>query len=174
VFLFTKPPVIRWFAAALAIAVSMWLDIRPPATEQHPFAVADLAAGTVVDAATVQMRDVPRGMLTRVQLPSVLGHAVRGGDPITASAIVQEPAIPPGSSILELGVPNGTEVGDTVTAVIIGSDPGGDPETVDGIVVGLEERDSAPPKALCAFARDSAARLAAADAEGRVTVLRSG
>jgi hypothetical protein len=158
----------------MAIAVSIVLDLRPPATELHPFAAVDLRQGSLVDMDVVRMRPVPRDLFEPVALPFVLGHPVVAGDPIIRSSIDDRPAAPPGSLLLELAVPDDTRVGDEITAVILSADHGAAPETVRGVVVGMVETDSTGPRAVCAFPAEPAPRVAAAGAENRVTVLRSG
>jgi hypothetical protein len=155
--------------ACLAVVIAIWADLRPPPTTPHPFAVVDLSAGDMVEPEVVEMRAVPAGLLQPVALPAVLARGVSAGEPVTAGVIGTGSRVPGGWLTLDLPIPAGTGAGAEVVAVITGED---EPVVVPGVVVstGTDEFGGAPIGA-CAFPSDQAPLVAAAAADGSVTVL---
>jgi hypothetical protein len=175
VFLFTRPPYLRWTAASIVIAVAIWVDLRPPTTVDQPFAVTDLSPGAVVDSGDVEIRSIPRGIFAPVSLPVTIGRPVAQGEPITVWALAGESNIPPGHRVLELPVPPGAGPGSAIDIVLLPENPDGAPAVVSGKVVGSSSVSAAGSlSAPCAFPADRAPEVAVAAAEGRVTVLLKG
>ncbi len=62
------PPWGRWLLSALIAAVAIWVEMGPEPSVSHPFAVADIAAGSVVDASNTEERTLAAGLLEPVEL----------------------------------------------------------------------------------------------------------
>ncbi len=165
-FWLARPPYLRWAAACVLVVTAFVLDLAPPATVAHPFAVADLPAGAEVTEGDVIFRQVPAGLLDPVTLPFVTGRPVAEGEPVLASDRAAGPPVPEGWWSIELPVPAGTRAGTEVRLVTGGGEP------VPGIVVAAPVADGfSEPMALVAVPGDAADSVAAAAADRRVTVL---
>ncbi|MFZ0492170.1 MAG: SAF domain-containing protein [Acidimicrobiia bacterium] len=170
---FTRPPYLRRIGAALLIVVAAWVDLRPTDTVPYPFAAADLTAGSVIDTAAVEWRDVPRGLLPLA--PATEGtvrFAIARGEPITSSIVSGDrPSVPEGWWALSTIMPDTVVPGQKVQLVVTGATPRAYP----GIVIEpppppdpLAYQD---PIGLVAVPADSAVAVAAATAEGAISVL---
>jgi hypothetical protein len=166
---FHRPPYLRWAAAALLVAVTLFVELRPEATVLHPFAATDLAVGTAPAEATIEWRRAPAGLLAPVDLTAgTVRHPVAAGDPLTPSAMGTGPGVPADWWSVPLPVPDGIAVGAAVLVVI--TDP---VETVPGIVTaaGVDDPFAYEPEALVAVPGDAATRVALAAAARTAMVL---
>ena len=59
----SRPSYWRWTAAILVVVASLYFELRPTPSVDHPFAGADLSAGSDVSTALIDWRPVPIGML---------------------------------------------------------------------------------------------------------------
>lgn len=163
-----SPPWGRWLTAGLIALAALWMELRPPDDVDHPFAVADLAPGTMVDESNTEMRPVPEGLLAPVDLGGAVRVPIRAGDPVLASSLDDAAAeLPTGWWRVELPVPAGAEIGDRARVVVV------DTGTVaEGVVVdpGVDDPLSAQTGAI-AVEPKYAAEVAAAAVEGRVAVM---
>jgi len=163
-----SPPWGRWALALLIAAGALWVEFRPETTAPHPFAVADIAAGTLVDESNTETRMVPAGMFSPVETGMTALGTIVSGDPVLASDLGElGSAIPEGWWSLEMELPRGAHNGDSARIVLLDSD-----DMASGIVV--EEAEDDPLGSglgLIAVEADRAAEVARAVGEGRAVVL---
>jgi hypothetical protein len=162
------PPWGRWSLAILIAATAVWIEVRPPASVEHPFAVGDIQSGEIVDVGNTRMRPVPIGLLARVDLGQVAATPIRDGDPILETDLEAEGStIPSGWYRIEMVVPGDARPGDR--ARIIALDSG---VVADGVVTGIPEPDLLGSNlGTVAIDPASATEIAAAVAEGRAAIL---
>jgi len=134
----------------------------------HPFAVEEVPAGAVVDESNTEIRAVPLGTFTPVELGLVALDSILAGDPVLASNIGESgQAVPSGWWSLEMPLPRGAHRGDTARIVLL------DTEVVaSGVVV--EDPDDDPLGSglgLVAVESELAAEVARAAGEGRAVVM---
>jgi len=163
-----SPPLARWAVALLIASVALWVEFRPEPTTNHPFAIVDIPAGMVVDESNTEIRQVPLGTFTPVELEQVAIDSILSGDPILASNIgASGQAIPSGWWSLEMPLPHGAGRGDSARIVLL------DTEVVaSGVVV--EDADEDPLGSglgLVAVESGLAAEVARAAGEGRAVVM---
>lgn len=169
-FWMTRPPYLRWAAAAAILAVGFVIELRPSDSIEVPVTTVDVAAGSVLDPSDVVWRDAPADLFSTVDLPATVTRRVPAGSVVTPADLRSgsEP-IPPGWWSIQLPVPAGTTPGDDVLAVIV-SDTA--TTSVRGRVASevLDDGFSALD-GLVAFAPADAVAVAEAAMENRVTVL---
>lgn len=172
----TRPPYLRWLVAAVAVALALYAELRPPPTAPHPFAVEEIPAGEEVTRARVELRPVPPGMLGDVELPAVAGRTIRPGEPVLPAALEGVAgSIPEGWWALELPVPEGASPGMELRVVVAPADLGGEAQAVPGVMVQSSSADVAlEPSTLVAVPPAAGVEVAVAAREGRVTVLLAG
>ena len=163
-----SPPWARWAVALLIASVALWVEFRPEPTTTHPFATVDITAGMVVDESNTEIRQVPLGTFTPVELEQVAIDSILSGDPVLASNIGESgQAIPSGWWSLEMPLPHGANRGDSARIVLL------DTEVVaSGVVV--EDPDEDPLGSglgLVAVESELAADVARAAGEGRAVVM---
>jgi hypothetical protein len=163
-----SPPWARWAAALVIAAVAIWIEVGPEPTIPHPFAVADIEPGDLVDEANTEMRAVPMGVFSPVEPGQVTVAPIRTGDPVLASDLVGEGiGVPEGWWSLEIAIPRGARNGDSARIVLLDSD-----EVAEGVVV---EESSEDPlgsgMGLVAVEPGQAAEVARAAGEGRAVVM---
>jgi hypothetical protein len=134
----------------------------------HPFAVDEIAAGTVVDETNTETRDVPVGTFTAVELGQVARVTIRAGDPVLSSQLGEKgEAAPEGWWSLEMPLPLGARPGDAAQIVLLDSDV-----VADALVI--EDPDQDPlgsGTGLVAVETARAADVARAAGEGRAVVM---
>jgi hypothetical protein len=173
VYWFTRPPYLRRAGAALLVIIATWIDLRPATTIPYPFANTDLVAGSPIESTSIEWRSVPSGLLPAPpSLEGTVRLSIARGEPITPSAVSDDrPSIPEGWWALSTGLPEDVVPGQQVQLVVTGVAPRAFP----GIVI--EPPPPADPLAyqdpigLVAVPADSAVAVAAATAEGAISVL---
>jgi hypothetical protein len=169
VFWLSKPPYVRWLAAAAVVLAAVAWDLSGRRMESFPFAAVEISAGRVIDSEDIEWRDVPTGLMPLPDLsqPTTSRHVTRG-EPITASAVSSETSIPDGWWAIPVALPAIAVSGAMVRLVVVESG-----FSVDGIVVAASERDllSLADAGLVAVPGDAAETVARAAADGGVTVL---
>lgn len=113
-----RPPLIRWTAAALLVAVAAWGEFSPAPTEDHAFLSVDVPAGSVLTADHVEYRRLPLGTVSTVDPNGVAATDLRAGDPLVASMITDF-AVPPGWVVIDAPVPSHAAPGMDATVVIV-------------------------------------------------------
>jgi hypothetical protein len=173
VYWFARPPYLRRVGAALLIVIAAWIDLRPSSAIPYPFAATDIAAGTSVSEAAIEWHDVPSGVLPPAPLlEGTVRYSIGQGEPITASALsADRPELPDGWWALLTTMPDDVVPGQQVQLVVTGATP----RSYPGIVI--EPPPPADPLAyedpigLVAVPANSAVAVAAAAAQGEITVL---
>lgn len=122
----------------------------------------------VVDESNTEVRPVPLGTLTPVELGLMALDSIPAGDPVLASDIGESgQAMPEGWWSLEIPLPRGAHRGDSARIVLLDSEV-----VAAGVVV--EDPDEDPLGSglgLVAVESDLAAEVARAAGEGRAVVM---
>lgn len=163
-----SPPWARWAAALLIAAGAIWIEFRPVPSTTHPFAVEDIAPGTVIDETNTETRSVPLGTFAPVELGQTALDPVLAGEPVLASGI-GEPSevVPEGWWSLEMPLPGGAHSGDAAQIVLLDND-----QVASGIVVeGAADDPLGSGQGLVAVEPERAADVARAAGEGRAVVM---
>ena len=162
-----RPPWRRWLLAAILALLSIWVEVRPDTTVDHPFALVDIEVGDVLGPINTESRPVPAGMFTAISGDVATQHIARG-DPVLATAVdALDSSIPPGWWVISAEVPRTARRGSEVRIVLLDSG-----RVVAGIVT--DEGDSDPfndSSGSIAVEPDTAAEVAMAAASGRIAVM---
>jgi len=133
-----RPPYLRWAGAALLLLGALAWDLRGPALEVRPFAARAVAVGEPIDAAAVEWREVPAGLLPSPDLTGAVAAVdLAAGDPLLPALLGTRVAIPDGWWEIPVAVGTHAAAGDAVMLVI--TDP---PSTVEGLVVSPQRGDA--------------------------------
>lgn len=145
------------------------MEIAPESTTRHPFVVVDLAVGDAIDDTAVTWRDIPRGLLEPVVLPTVASRALRAGDPVLLGdgSAATNSGIPEGWWGVEVDLPAGARSGMSVKLVSATT-------AVDGIVIDVTDGDFGERTGLVAVPGDAAEGVATAALDTTVMVLLGG
>ncbi len=168
-FWFRRPPYLRWVAAGGLVIVAFLMDLRDATGEPYPFAARDLAAGESIDAAAVEWRRIPAGLLRQPELSgAVAGLDLVAGEPILPAALRAFREIPDDWWAVPLAIPEQAALGSAVRLVVL--DP---PLVVDGVVVtaGSPGTFGVPEAGLVAVPGTEAVAVAGAAVRGELTVL---
>lgn len=148
-------------------------ELRPLPTTLHPFAATDLSAGTTVEDAVLEWREIPAGVMP--EIGEVTGHLVTevaAGTPLVPALLSLEPEMPAGWWAFEVPVPSGTEPGNEVRLVV---NVRLEPRVVPGLVVRLLGTSSLNgPTALVAVPESEVGAAAASLADGSLRTLVGG
>lgn len=156
--------------AILVAAVALYVELRPDATVEQPFATTDLVPGDVVDDINTEMRATPAGVLDGATTGDVVSRPIPMGDPVLRSDVGSGTAIlPTGWWVVSVALPNGADIGDQVRLVLL--DTGLE---IAGVVAhpGSDDPFAAADGGV-AIPPESSAEVALAAAEGRLAVLIS-
>jgi hypothetical protein len=169
VYWLARPSYWRWAVAILLVGTSVYFELRPTPTVDHPFAGADLAAGADIAQAEITWLPVPVGVLPETALEGFLLVDVASGQPLVPSVLDPAPSIPTGWWAISVPVPEGSVPGTEVRLVV---DVRGTPRVVPGLVVRtFEEATIEGTTALVAIPEGDAGAVAAALADGALSVL---
>jgi hypothetical protein len=169
VFWLTRPPYLRWAAAALLLIAALAWDLRGRSGEPYPFAARSIAAGTVIEEADVEWRTVPAGVLAIPDLSTpIAARAIPEGEPILPSAVDAEAGTPAGWWAVPVALPAAAGVGSRVR--LIATDTRVESE---GIVVATGSSDllSISDAGLVAVPPERATAIATAAIAGTLIVL---
>jgi hypothetical protein len=164
-----RPPYVRRAGAVLIVLFAIWFEMAPDPTVLHPFAKADMAAGTAVMPSDFVQKPVPPGFLPEVNPQGVLTLSIAAGDPVMPGMVNQDPVVPSGWWALDVPVPAGVAAGTEVRLLVDQEDSG---RVVVGLIVRIQEPDSFEGNiALVAVPEADAAAAAAAVAQGTAAIL---
>ena len=173
-FWLTRPPYLRWAAAALLLIAAMAWDLRGRTGVPYPFAAHRIAAGTAIGEDDVEWRTVPSGVLVSPDLRSpdlavpIASRAIDAGEPILPSAIEAGKGIPDGWWSVPVTLPAAAVPGSRVRLITTE----GRVES-DGIVVAAGSTDllSISGAGLVAVPPQHATAVATAAVDGSLIVL---
>lgn len=160
----------RWLLVGMLAVFALYLEIRPEATVDMPFAAIDIVPGSVIDEANSEMKPVPSGLFEGAAFGDVAREPVAAGAPVLASDVSEESeAIPFGWWVVAVTLPEGAKVGDDVRLVLLDSGV-----EVEGVVAhpGSDDPFAAADGGV-AVPPESSAEVALAAANGRLAVLIS-
>lgn len=153
------------------VAFSWWIQLMPTPTSLHPFAVADIAAGTVVSDHLFELREIPAGLLPPIAIGGAMAVDMAAGDPLLPSLLSQDRTlVPEGWWAVELAAPPGLAPGSHVM-LVMGEDQLPSEPPVAGMVIrprleGTYEEETA----LIAVPQEQLSRVSVASAYGTLTV----
>jgi SAF domain len=169
VFWLSRPPYLRWLAAAAILAAAVAWDLAGRRSEPFPFAARPIAPGELIGGDDVAWRDLPVGLMEVPDLAAATAsRPIGSGEPITTGSVGGDTAIPAGWWAVPLALPAAAVPGTEVRIVVI--EPAA---TVDGVVVATGDRDllTVADAGLVAVPGEAAEAVARAAASGGVTVL---
>jgi hypothetical protein len=163
-----SPPWARWFLSLLIALAAIWVELRPASSVDHPFAAEDIAPGEMVDTTNTEIRSIPAGIFSPVQLGSTARAPIPAGDPILSSNIGDtDEAVPQGWWVIEVSLPRTAAAGDPARLVLLDST-----EVADGVVVSPASDDPlGSGRGMVAVEPGLAPDVARAATEGRVAVM---
>ncbi|HJQ76811.1 MAG TPA: hypothetical protein VJ948_06065 [Acidimicrobiia bacterium] len=167
---FEPLPYGRWALVVVIAVFALWVEFRPDATADQPFATVDIAPGETIDATNTEMRPVPDGLLTGADLGATAVRSITHGAPVLATDVGDPMAsVPPGWWVVGVTLPKAATVGDDVRLVILDSG-----EEVAGVVAhpGSDDPFAAADGGV-AVPPERSAEVALAAANGRLAVLVS-
>ena len=168
-FWLTRPPYLRWAAAALLLVAALAWDLRGRSGMSYPFAANSIEAGAAIGEADVEWRTVPSGVMEMPDLSvPIASRAIAAGEPILPSALDAGAGIPEGWWSVPVALQAAAVPGSRVRLIAIDTRV----ET-DGIVVAGGSTDllSMSDAGLVAVPPEHAASVAAAAVEGSLIVL---
>ena len=168
-FWLTRPPYVRWAAAAAVVVAAFLWDLRGSSQILYPFASTAIAAGAPITETEAEWRRIPDGTMTLPDLRNpVAARDLPAGEPIVPSAVSGAMAIPDGWWSVPVPLPATALPGTTVHLV----DATSGFET-DGIVVAAGSNDmlSFEQSGMAAVPPDAATLIAIAASEGTLVVL---
>lgn len=168
-FWLTRPPYLRWAAAALLLVGALAWDVRGRSGVPYPFAAQPIAAGAIIGESDVEWLTVPDGLLTPPDLSApIAARAIVAGEPILPSAVDAEAGVPDGWWAVPVALPAAAVVGSRVRliATVSGIES-------DGLVVAAASTDllSISDAGLVAVPPEHATAVAGAAVDGTLIVL---
>ena len=130
----SRPPFLRWLAAAVVIAFAAWTEFAPRPFSEIAVLNQDVAAGTPLTDEMVDTRRMPDPGFATVEPHGIAATGLNAGDPLLASMLT-EIAVPPGWVALEAALPSGAWPGARATGVILAAEPGQATETFPAVIV---------------------------------------
>lgn len=166
---FERPPLSRWLAGALLVAVAAWSELAPPSTAAVPYLAVDVPAGTRIESEHLTYREVPSGVVPEVEPEGgVAATDLRAGDPLVPS-MLSEVSVPDGWLLIEAPVPDHAPPGTSAVAVVLGEDS--PPREIPARVVDRGEADAfGDSRGTIAVPAEAVGEAAAAVADGRLVV----
>jgi len=159
------PPHLRRIGAALLVVGAFAWDLRGSATIPYPVAAREVKAGAPITDGDVRWVRLPEGSLRPTDLDGAVAAVdIAAGDPIAASLVAPQVALPDGWWAVPVEVGVGAIPGDTVLLVV--TDP---PLTVPGVVLQAQSGDRLAldyRPALVGVPGEAAAIVAAAERSG--------
>ncbi|MFZ0014854.1 MAG: hypothetical protein WAL25_12155 [Acidimicrobiia bacterium] len=163
-------PWARWALVALVALFAGYLEFRPDASVEQPFAIVEIDPGDTIDSTNSEMRKVPIGLLDGAEPGSVARTQIDVGEPVLSGDVGDSSSnVPPGWWVVGVTLPNGALTGDEVRLVAL--DTGTE---VEGVVAypGSDDPFDAADGGV-AVPSDVSKEVAMAAANGRLAVLIS-
>ena len=163
----------RWSLVGLLVIISLWVEIRPTSSVQHPYVTRDLVRGESVEGA-LDWRTVAGGVLEPVLGTGYADRDLTAGHPLLPGDTTDAPIeVPDGWWLLDVAVPAETIAGMSVQLVILPASGERALPPISGLVTSVRpgEYQSDGLVGSVAFPPDRAATAAVAIAEDRVSVL---
>jgi hypothetical protein len=162
------PPWARWFAALLIAGLALWIEVRPDASVPHPFAIVDIAAGTVIDESNTKQRMIPIGTFEAVEIGGVAVEPIGFDEPVLVSDLGDPTGrVPEGWWMVETALPSAARTGAAARLVMLDSGT-----AAEGVVVSPASDDPmGSGLGMIAVEPDRAAEVARAAKEGRLAVM---
>ena len=168
-FWLTRPPYLRWAAAAAVVLAALLWDLRDESETPYPFAASEIAAGSSITESMVEWRNLPNGVMALPDLSApVAARDLTAGEPIVPSAVSGATIVPDGWWSVPVPLSPGAVPGSQVRLI----DTVSGLET-DGFVVaaGTDDLLSIDTSGLVAVPPDAAAGIAIAADQGTLVVL---
>jgi hypothetical protein len=127
-----RPPIWRWAAAVLLVAVAAWSEFAPPPSVTMTFLSADVPAGTPLTADLVERRLIPAPGFATIDPSGIAAVDLMAGDPLVAS-MVATVDIPHGWVHIAASLPDHAVPGTRAKGVIL--DQGEEPSQFPALVV---------------------------------------
>jgi flagella basal body P-ring formation protein FlgA len=165
---FEPLPYGRWALVAVIAVFALWVEFKPEATVDQPFATVEIAAGDTIDGSNTEMHRVPAGMLRGAGLGEVAVRSIAPGEPVLAGDVGDPAAaVPAGWWVVGVSLPQSAVVGDDVRLVMLDSG-----NEVSGVVAhpGSDDPFAAADGGV-AVPSEKASDVALAAANGRLAVL---
>lgn len=162
------PPWGRWLAAGLIVLGSLWVELRPAPSVEHPFASEEILAGAEIGDWNIVLRRVPAGLFEAVAPGGMALTNIAPGEPLLASTVGEhDQTTPAGWWSIEMTLPISARPGDQAQIVLL--DAG---STVPAVVVAAVADDPlGSGLGIVAVPGDQAADVAAAAVEGRAAIM---
>lgn len=160
----------RWALVLLVAAGAAYLEFRPDASVEQPFATTAIAPGDVIGADNAELRRIPAGLLEGAEMGDVAARPIGEGEPILAGYVGDsDSTIPPGWWVVGVALPEGVDPGDGVRLVLLDSG-----NEVEGVIAhpGSDDPFAAADGGVAVPPSDSA-EVALAASNGRLAVLVS-
>lgn len=126
----SRPPYLRWIAAAAIVVVALVWDLSGRRTEQYPFATSAITRGTPLSEAGIEWRPAASDLFLVPDVSNATASAdIEPGDPITRSVVSEVPPVPGDWWAIPLMVPADVQPGAVIRVVL----PNG--TGISGIVV---------------------------------------
>jgi len=133
----SRPPYLRWFAAAAIVLAAFAWDLSGRQTAQYPFAATDLERGSLLSNDAIDWRVAPDRIFVVPDLSNATASTdIAQGDPITRSVLSPSMSIPDGWWSVPVALPQTAFAGATIRVVL----PNGD--GVSGVVIDPPKSDS--------------------------------
>jgi len=169
VFWLTRPPYLRWAAAAAIVLGAFVWDLHGEATTAYPFAARSIPSGAALSDADVTWKDLPSGVLALPDLSDpVTSRSLAAGEPIVPSALGGPSPVPDGWWSVPVPLPPTASPG--ARARLVAATP---PVETDGVVVSAPGGDllSYAETGMVAVPPEAATAVAVAAGEGTLIVL---
>jgi SAF domain len=169
VFWLTRPPYLRWAAAALILVGALVWDLRGRTGVLYPFAAVPISAGAAIGEGDVEWRTVPNGLMAPPDLAvPIAARAIDSGEPILPSALDTGGGVPAGWWSVPVTLPSAATVGTRVRLIATEANV-----EADGVVVAAGTSDllSISDAGLVAVPPERATPIARAAADGTLLVL---
>lgn len=164
----SRPPYLRWLAAATLIGGAIVWEVSEGATQPAPFAAHAISRGELIEDGSIEWRQIPSGLFPSIDPTGAAAvSGIAEGDPITRSAVTDGVIVPSDWWTVPASIPPGAVRGSMVRVVLA------DGFGVTGVVVEPSSDDAfgISSAGLLAVPGESADLVALAASVGELVVL---